>query len=230
MAVEQQACNDIFVRTKALDDIERGDAGFAVWNQNPVELYPFVVLGAPSSTDMPYVKVRFCDETRVRKLYPEIMAIAVADSVPRLESMLQTFKRVWPCTYTAVFKDRDALTMMTTSTQPRQPVARAAVSIMSANATFGLAYESRMTEDERIEFYRKSLAEMRDHICYVQEGVRMGIAQAPSMVHDVCVCMHKGRHNSRLFMVKRVQDHDDTATGELAQDVLARFYALCASV
>ena len=87
-----------------------------------------------------------------------------------------------------------------------------------------------MTEDERIEFYRKSLSQMRDHFCYVQEGLRMGIVQAPSMVHDVCLSMHKGRHNSRLFMVKRVQDHEDTATRELAQDVLTRFYALCASV
>ena len=230
MAVEQQACNDIFVRTKALDDIERGDAGFAVWNQDPVELYPFVVLGALSSTEIPYVKVRFCDETRVRKLYPEIMAIAVADSVPRLASMLQTFKRVWPCTYTAVFKDRDALSVMLNGTQQHQPVSTASTSIMSTNATFGLAHESQMTEDERIEFYRKSLAQMRDHFCYVQEGVRLGIAQAPSMVHDVCLSMHKGRHNSRLFMVKRVQDHDDTATRELAQDVLTRFYALFASV
>lgn len=230
MALERQACKEIFRCAKALQDVEQGDAGFAVWKQDPMEMYPFVVLRVPSTVEARYLKVRFCDETRVRKLYPDIMEIAVADGVPCLASMLQIFQRVWPCAYAAVFDDRDALSVMLTGTQPRQPVAAASVSIMSADATFGLAYESQMTEDERIDFYRKSLSQMRDHFCYVQEGVRMGIAQAPSMVHDVCLSMHKGRHNSRLFMVKRVQDHEDTATRELAQDVLTRFYALCASV
>lgn len=230
MALDRQACKEIFRCAKALQDVEKGDAGFAVWKQDPVEMYPFVVLRVPSTMESRFLKVRFCDETRVRKLYPDIMAIAVADGVVCLAHMLQIFQRVWPCTHAAVFKGRDALSVMLTGTQPHQPGSTASASIMSTNASFGLAYESQMTEDERIDFYRKSLAQMRDHFCYVQEGVRLGVAQAPSMVHDVCLSMHKGRHNSRLFMVKRVQDHEDTATRELAQDVLARFYALCASV